>query len=664
MSGQAGSSGASLLIEGGHDLRSLTSLVCGIVERPAPLWWWAAFLCAAGFCTLGGLMTIYVISTGIGVWGMNSTIGWAFDITNFVFWVGIGHAGTLISAILFLFRQKWRSSLNRFAEAMTLFAVACAGLFVTIHLGRAWLFWYLIPAPNSNEIYPNFRSPLSWDFAAVATYATVSTLFWYYGLIPDFASLRDRAHGWLRQKIYGVLALGWRGSGRHWHNYESGYLMLAGLATPLVVSVHTIVSFDFATSVIPGWHTTIFPPYFVVGAIFSGLAMVITLIVPLRVLCGIQDLVTIRHLENMCKLILATGMLLGYGYAAELANARYSGNPFEQYVFLNRAFGPYAWCYWTMIACNVLFPQLFWFRRIRTTPAAMIVIAILVNVGMWFERFVIVVTSLHRDYLPSSWKMFYPTWVDLGLLAGGFGLFATPFLLFIRFVPMIALSEVKACLPDAHPRHRDEHGESGPEQEAAGHESPVGSELETLAGERAEYELSEPGLAIARFEGPEAVIQAATQLRTRGYHQIDVCSPYPIHGVDCALGLPRSRVPWFTLFGGAVGLAFAYTVQWYQSVASYPLITGGKPYHSTEAFVPISFETTVLFATFGTITGMFMLNRLPRLYHALFQVRGFNRVTDDGFFISISAEDPHWNRGEISRLLGELGGRDVEILEE
>ncbi len=441
------------LVEGEHDFGTLTDLVCGLVERPTPRWWWIAFVVSGTFCAIGGLMTVYVISTGIGVWGMNQTVGWAFDITNFVFWVGIGHAGTLISAILFLFRQKWRSSLNRFAEAMTLFAVACAGLFVTIHLGRVWVFWYLIPAPSANQIYPNFRSPLSWDFAAVATYATVSTCFWYYGLIPDFATVRDRATGWFRRRIYGLLALGWRGSGRHWHNYETGYLMLAGLATPLVVSVHTIVSFDFATSVIPGWHTTIFPPYFVDGAIFSGLAMVITLIVPLRILCGLKDVVTTKHLENMCKLILATGMLMGYGYLTEVANAWYSGNPFEQYLAHNRAVGPYAWCYWTMVACNVVFPQLFWFQWFRTTPWAMFVVAVLVNVGMWLERFVIVVVSLSRDYLPSSWMMFYPTWVDLALLAGGFGLFATPFLLFIRFVPMVALSEVKACLPEADPHH-------------------------------------------------------------------------------------------------------------------------------------------------------------------------------------------------------------------
>ena len=437
------------LIDGNHDFRSLTDLVCALVERPARAWWWIAFAISVSLGAIGGLMTIYVISTGIGVWGLNSPVGWAFDITNFVFWVGIGHAGTLISAILFLFRQKWRSSLNRFAEAMTLFAVACAGLFVTIHLGRVWVFWYLIPAPSANAIYPNFRSPLSWDFAAVATYATVSTMFWYYGLIPDFATLRDRATGRIHRVLYGLLALGWRGSARHWHNYEAAYLMLAGLATALVVSVHTIVSFDFATSVIPGWHTTIFPPYFVNGAIFSGLAMAITLLIPLRLLCGLTDLVTVRHLEKMCKLILATGMLLSYGYLVELGMAWYGGNLFEQFVFSNRMTGPYAWCYWTMIACNVLIPQLFWFRWFRTTPWAMFFVVIAVNVGMWFERFVIIVTSLHRDFLPSSWGMFIPTWAEVLQFLGSFGLFSTLFLLFVRLIPMVALSEVKAGLPEA-----------------------------------------------------------------------------------------------------------------------------------------------------------------------------------------------------------------------
>lgn len=646
------------LITGGQDFGTLTRLVCGLVEQRTPLWWWAAFAFFGSITVVGTFATVYVISTGIGVWGMNSTIGWAFDITNFVFWVGIGHAGTLISAILFLFRQKWRSSLNRFAEAMTLFAVACAGLFVTIHLGRPWVFWYLVPAPSANQIYPNFRSPLSWDFAAVATYATVSTLFWYYGLIPDFASLRDRATSWLKRRIYGVLALGWRGSGRHWHNYETGYLMLAGLATPLVVSVHTIVSFDFATSVIPGWHTTIFPPYFVVGAIFSGLAMVITLIVPLRILCGLQDVVTIKHLENMCKLILATSMLLGYGYLAELTNAWYSGNPFEQYVFLNRAGGPYAWCYWTMVACNVLFPQLFWIKWFRTTPWAMILVALLVNLGMWLERFVIVVTSLHRDYLPSSWKMFYPTWVDIALLCGAFGLFSTAFLLFLRFVPMVALSEVKACLPEADPHHTPHGGD-----QTAGEGVLPEPELNP---ESIEYEGdadSELHGVVARFGRPGDLVEAASRLRDAGYRRFDVYSPFPIHGMERAIGLGRSKVPMFTLTGGVFGLLFAELIQWWQSVVGYPLITGGKPLNSVEAFVPICFETTVLYASFGTIAGMLLLNGLPRLYHPLFRAGAFAKATDDGFFLAVAAGDPKFDPRETTQVLATLGGAEIELVE-
>jgi Ni/Fe-hydrogenase subunit HybB-like protein len=640
------------LIQGGYDFASLTDLVCGLVERPAERWWWIAFTLCGVVCLLGGLGTIYVITTGIGVWGMNVPVSWAFDITNFVFWVGIGHAGTLISAILYLLRQKWRSSLNRFAEAMTLFAVACAGLFVTIHLGRVWVFWYLVPAPSANAIYPNYRSALSWDFAAVATYATVSTMFWYYGLIPDFASLRDRAVGPLRRGVFGLLALGWRGSGRHWHNYETAYMMLAGLATPLVVSVHTIVSFDFATSVIPGWHTTIFPPYFVTGAILSGLSMVITLIVPLRILCGLKDLVTTRHLETMCKLILATGTLLGYGYLLELANAWYSGNAYEQYVFSNRMTGPYAVCYWTMITCNVLAPQVFWFRWIRTTPWAMLIVAILVNVGMWLERFVIVVTSLHRDYLPSSWRMFYPTWVDILQFLGGFGLFSTAFLLFIRFVPMVALSEVKAILPQADPHHPLPVG-SEPEGEPASAENPP------LASESRGPLFG----VLARFQGPAEVLAAAARLRAAGYHRFDTHSPIPVHGMDQSLGLSRSKVPLFTLAGGLFGLSFAQWIQWYQSAVAYPLVVGGKPLNSVESFVPITFETTILYAAFGAVGGMLLLNGLPRLYHPVFEGRSFARATNDGFFVSVEARDPKFDPRETPALLAAAGGTAIELLD-
>ncbi len=453
------------LVLGNHTFATLTDKVCSVVERPVPRWWWPAFLCSSTVMFGGVFAAAYLISTGVGVWGENSPCFWAFDITNFVFWVGIGHAGTLISAILFLLRQKWRTSINRFAEAMTLFAVACAGIFPGIHVGRVWMVWFLAPVPNANDIWPQFRSPLLWDVFAVGTYATVSLLFWYTGLIPDLASLRDRATSRVKQVIYGVMALGWRNSSRHWQHYEIAYLLLAGLATPLVVSVHTVVSMDFCVAVIPGWHTTIFPPYFVAGAIFSGFAMVITLMVPVRELFGFKDLVTDKHLENMCKVILATGSMVGYAYGMEFFTAAYSGDPFERYVFLNRAGGPYWWAYWTMVSCNVISPQFFWFKWFRTNPWAMFVIAIFVNIGMWFERFVIIVTSLHRDFLPSSWGYFVPTWVDVLQMIGAFGLFFTLILLFVRLLPMVALSEVKGVLPQADP-HYHPHANGHPDGHA------------------------------------------------------------------------------------------------------------------------------------------------------------------------------------------------------
>ncbi|MGE5648187.1 MAG: NrfD/PsrC family molybdoenzyme membrane anchor subunit [Acidobacteriota bacterium] len=436
------------LVAGEPTYADVTEKVAGIAERKTPRAWYIAIACTGTLALVLLAMLGYLVFTGIGVWGNNSPVGWAWDITNFVFWVGIGHAGTLISAILFLFRQRWRTSINRFAEAMTLFAVACAGIFPLFHTGRPWraLYW-LFPLPNpALNLWQNFRSPLMWDVFAVSTYATVSAMFWYVGMVPDLATFRDRATTPLRRVIFGILSLGWRGSARHWKHYEMAYLLLAGLSTPLVLSVHTIVSFDFAVSVVPGWHTTIFPPYFVAGAIFSGFAMVVTLMVIARQVFGLQQLVTMKHLENMNKVMLATGSMVGFAYATEFFIAWYSGNQYERFVFLNRAFGPYWWAYWTMVSCNVFIPQLFWFKRVRTSVPAMFVISILINVGMWFERFVIIVTSLHRDFLPSSWGYFKPTPVDMLTLAGSFGLFLTLFLLFVRFLPMISMAEVKGMM--------------------------------------------------------------------------------------------------------------------------------------------------------------------------------------------------------------------------
>ncbi len=440
------------------DFHAVTEQVAGIIERKTPPMWLIMIAMAGSlFLVLGGAIT-KLVATGVGVWGLNTTIGWAWDITGFVFWIGIGHAGTLISAILYLFKQKWRTSINRAAEAMTIFAVMAAGLYPALHVGRIWFAFWLFPVPGNMGLWPNFKSPLAWDVFAVSTYATVSILFWYVGLVPDLATLRDRAKTKGRAIAYGIFSLGWRGSHRHWLNYERAYLILAGLSTPLVLSVHTIVSFDFAVSVIPGWHTTIFPPYFVAGAIFSGFAMVMTLMIVARKAFHLENLITMRHLENMNKIIMATGTMVGYAYGMEFFIAWYSGNDYETFTFINRAAGPYAWAYWTMVSCNVLFPQLFWFKRFRTSIPLMFVLSIIVNIGMWFERFVIIVTSLHRDYIPASWSYFKPTIWDISMFAGSFGLFFTMFLLFVRFMPMIAISEVKGVMPQADP-HYDPSGD-------------------------------------------------------------------------------------------------------------------------------------------------------------------------------------------------------------
>ena len=432
----------------------ITNQVVGIIEGKTPRWWWVTFIISALVMLLCPIYIGYLITTGVGVWGLNSPIAWGWAIVNFVFWIGIGHAGTLISAVLFLLRQKWRTSINRAAEAMTIFAVMCAGIFPGIHVGRIWYAWWLFPLPNSNgPIWPQFRSPLLWDVFAVSTYFTVSFLFWYMGLIPDLATIRDRCKNFFSKFFYGLFSLGWTGSNRHWRNYEKAYLLLAGLSTPLVLSVHSIVSFDFAVSQVPGWHTTIFPPYFVAGAIFSGFGMVLTLMIPLRSIFKLHDLLTVRHIELMYKVTLATGTIVGYAYGMEFFIAWYGGNPYEAYCFQNRAFGPYWWAYWIMISCNVITPQFFWVKKWRTNVVFVWILSIFVNIGMWFERFVIVVSSLHRDYIPANWSYYSPTKVDVLTFVGTFGLFMVLFLLFIRFLPLIAISEVKGVTNYADPHH-------------------------------------------------------------------------------------------------------------------------------------------------------------------------------------------------------------------
>ena len=448
------------LVRGNLSYHDITEMVAIHSERRTPPGWYVAFAVALLMLAVFVVSIAFQVYNGVGVWGNNQPVAWGWPIVNFVFWVGIGHAGTLISAILFLFRQKWRTSINRSAEAMTLFAVICALMFPLFHTGRVWVAWYwMVPIPNQMEMWPNFKSPLIWDVFAVSSYFAVSLIFWYVGLVPDLATLRDRAKNLVRRRVLGVLSLGWTGANRHWRNYEKSYLILAGLATPLVLSVHSVVSFDFAVSVIPGWHTTIFPPYFVAGAIFSGFAMVNTLLIIARKVYGIENLITLDHLEKMNIVILLTGTMVGFAYITEFFIAWYSGVEYEQFAFLNRAFGPYAWAYWIMMSCNLIFPQLFWSKALRRSIPLMFAISITTNIGMWFERFVIVITSLHRDYLPSSWGYFSPTLIDVTTLIGSFGLFFTLFLLFLRWVPMVAIAEVKGVLPQSDPHyHEPGHG--------------------------------------------------------------------------------------------------------------------------------------------------------------------------------------------------------------
>jgi Ni/Fe-hydrogenase subunit HybB-like protein len=441
----------------GHSFDTVTAAIGDVVtEQKHPQGWWVGF--GIGFLLLNVLMmaVTWLLAKGTGIWGVNNPVGWAFAIINFVWWIGIGHAGTLISAILLLLNQDWRTSINRFAEAMTIFAVMCAGMFPVLHTGRPWLAFWLFPYPNSMEIWPNFRSPLVWDVFAVSTYATVSILFWFVGLVPDFATLRDRSTG-MMQKVYGVLALGWRGSTRHWDRYETAYLLLAGLSTPLVVSVHSVVSFDFAISVVPGWHATIFPPYFVAGAVYAGFAMVLTIAIPLRVAYNMSDFITDRHLDLMAKVMLATGLFVDYGYATEAFMGWFSANAYEGFMMHNRMFGPSGWAYWCLILCNFAAIQPLWLKSVRSSPVALFVVAMFVNVGMWLERFVIVVTSLQHDFMPSSWGMYYPTIWDILTFVGTIGLFVTLLFLFIRFLPMISIFEMRTLVPEAELKEGGHH---------------------------------------------------------------------------------------------------------------------------------------------------------------------------------------------------------------
>jgi molybdopterin-containing oxidoreductase family membrane subunit len=676
--------GHPTLILRSPDFHSITDAVAEPLERATPTAWWFFFIPSLALLGLLGVAVSWLFWEGIGIWGLNVPVGWAWDITNFVFWIGIGHAGTLISAILFLFRQKWRTSINRAAEAMTIFAVMCALTFPGIHVGRVWVAYWMLPIPNQMGVWPNFRSPLLWDVFAVSVYGTVSLLFWYVGLIPDLATIRDRAKTRTRKLAYGIFALGWRGSVRQWHHYESAYLVLAALATPLVLSVHSIVSMDFAVSILPGWHTTVFPPYFVAGAIFSGFAMVLTLMVICRTAFGLEHIVTLRHFDYMAKIMLVTGSMVGYAYATEFFTAWYSGNPYELFTFMNRAGGPYAWAYWIMVSCNVISPQIFWFKKARTSIPILFVVSIVINIGMWFERFVIIVTSLHRDFLPSSWGYFTPTVWDVSCLLGSFGLFFTMFCLFVRYLPMVATAEVKTVLPQADP-----HWHSGPERQHASsplrahaataveiHDHPVAAPA--VASDRSRWSLRSlrgiPLLSnqlpkgphygiLAEFATPADLFHACERVRDAGYTRWDAHSPFPVHGVEGAMGLRRSPLPWIVLAMGLTGAAVGFGLQWWVHSSAYPLVISGKPYFAWPAMIPVTFELGVLFAAFGAVFGMLGLNRLPMHNHPLFQSKVFERVTDDAFFISIESWDPRFDPSATGKLLESLGARRVELLE-
>ena len=643
--------GSGQLIGPGHSFRSITEKITGVVlTRVTPKSWFVGL--AIGFVLL--MVFFFAVGQlflrGVGIWGINQPVGWGFDITNLVWWIGIGHAGTLISAILFLFRQEWRTSINRFAEAMTLFAVSCALLFPVLHLGRPWLAYWIFPYPNTFDLWPQFRSPLVWDAFAISTYALVSLMFWFVGLIPDLAAMRDKAENrWLRY-IYGLLALGWRGAAHHWQRYDTAYMLLAALATPLVVSVHSVVSFDFAVGVIPGWHSTVFPPYFVAGAIFSGFAMVMTLLIPLRKIYKFEDFITQQHLENMAKVMLATCLFVAYGYLTEGFTAWYSGSGVERFWLFNRSFGPYWWSFWALMLCNILVPQALWSGWVRSKPVLLFIIALIVNAGMWLERYVIIVVSLHRDYLPSSWGMYSGTIWDWATFIGTIGLFLTLIFLFIRVLPMISIFEMRHLLAETH-----KHAGTSPVAEAVA----VETATPTLAPDP---DAPLYGL-MAEFADPETLLAKAQATYAAGYRRLSAYSPFAIAELPAAIGLRPSRLGWLVLVGGIVGAVVGFGMQYYAAVIDYPWNIGGRPLNSWPSFIILTFEMTILFAAGSAVLGMLLRNGLPRPYHAVFNAPRFKFASQDRFFLCVEADDPKFDLVQTRQFLVELGSAEVVAVE-
>lgn len=580
------------------------------IEGRASRAWWIA-LGITLLATLWGVWAIWVtLRDGIGAWGLNKSVGWAWDITNFVWWIGIGHAGTLISAVLLLFRQRWRMAINRSAEAMTIFAVLQASIFPILHLGRPWLLHFNLPIPNQyGSLWDNFNSPLLWDVFAIATYFSVSLVFWWVGLLPDFAMLRDRALKPFQKKIYSLLSFGWSGRAKDWQRMEETMLLLAGIATPLVISVHTIVSFDFATSVVSGWHTTIFPPYFVAGAIFSGFAMVSLLLIILRKVCKLEAYITLKHIDLMNTVMLVAGSIVAVAYLTEFFMAMRSHSEFEKYVFINRATGDYAWAFWTMIICNVVLPQLLWFKKLRRSIAFSVCVALAVCVGMWFERFVIIVTSLHRGYLPSSWTMFSPTWVDIGIFVGSLGFFFLLFLLYARSFPMIAQAEVKGGRSQGS-------GDRGQGADVRSEEF-LNSYLLTLTS-------------------PEELLDKIKDLKSEGKEIQEVYTPFYVHGLDETLGLKRTRLGKATFLYGLIGLFFGCWLTYFTMIKDWPMDIGGKPnatfWQNLPAFVPVIFELVVYFAAHLLVISFFIRSRLYPFKKAENPIK---KSSDDKFVIQV-----------------------------